>query len=154
MELDSGSQCTAIAHADFNKSFPDDQLQQPMQALHNFDGILVTCIQGYFRSQACFADQTCSVQVYVLDDTCALVIGHNLIIGQGMQVNCGMKQVHWTQKTQNSVSNKWPLQPVVDPPSAEVRDEATVAPVPTGYGSEPMRAASVHSLEQSVNTCL
>ncbi len=118
------------------QSFLHDQLQQLMQTLHAFDGSLVMCIQGYLQSQARFADRTCSVRVYVLDDMCAPAIGRDLMVGLGMQVDCGMKQVCQTQKTQNTVSNKRSLQPVVDQPSTESGDKAT-APCQQGMGRSP-----------------
>ncbi len=88
-ELDSGSQCTAVTHAVFNRSFPHDILQQPTQALINFDGSPVNCVQGYFTTKAHFEDRTCSAQVYVLDKTCAPVIGRDLMTRLSMCLDCG-----------------------------------------------------------------
>ncbi len=92
-ELDSGSQCTTITHSMFRQSFPHDVLQQPTETLHNFDGSLITCVQGFFLSKAHFADRTCQAEIYVLDDTCEPVIGRDLMIRLDMQVDCGAKQV-------------------------------------------------------------
>ncbi len=96
-ELDSGSQCMAITHSDFNASFPDNVLLQPSQTLHNFDGSLIMCVQGYFCSEAHFANRSCSVNVYVLYDSCAPVIGRDLMIRLSMQLDCEAGQVQHTQ---------------------------------------------------------
>ncbi len=92
-ELDSGSQCTTITHSMFTRSFPHDTLQQPTHTLHNFDGSLITCVQGFFLSHTHFRSCMQGVEVYVLDDTCEPVIGQDMMISLEMQVDCGAKQV-------------------------------------------------------------
>ncbi len=92
-ELDSGSQCTAVTHSVFNWSFPRDILRQPTQSLINFDGSPVNCVQGYFTTKAHFEDCTCSTRVYILDNTCAPVIGWDLMTRLGMHLDCGTGQV-------------------------------------------------------------
>ncbi len=92
-ELDSGSQCTAITRTIFNMAFPNNILRRPPLTLHNFDGSLIMCIQGYFKSVARFNGHSCPVNIYVLDNSCAPVIGRDLITQLGMSINFGTNQV-------------------------------------------------------------
>ncbi len=54
-----------------------------------------------------FEGCTCSTRVYyILDDTCAPVIGWDLMTQLNMHLDCGTGQVHLTEEAQGSVGSK------------------------------------------------
>ncbi len=95
---DPGSQCTAITHAIFNRSFPHNILHQPTQSLINFDGSPVNSVQGYFTTKVHFEGCSCSARVYVLDNTCAPVIGWDLMTHLSMHLDCSTGQMQCTKE--------------------------------------------------------
>ncbi len=99
--------------------------------LHNFDGSLITCVQGFFESQACFANRMRPAEIYVLDDTCEPVIGRDLMISLNMQLDCGAKQVHHAKDDSQVVV---PLEESSCPRAGQSPENYP----PTGYGGPPV----------------
>ncbi len=91
--LDSGSQCTTITRTISDTQFLNNGLHQLPLSLHNFDGSAVLAVHGYFRMTAQFMDRSCPVNVYVLNDSCAPVIGRDLLTHLNMNVDFGTMQV-------------------------------------------------------------
>ncbi len=93
VELDSGSQCTAITHSMFNHSFPHNTFQQPTQTLHNFDGSLSSRVSRAFLSHKPALPTGHVWQRSMSWTTCEQVIGRDLMISLNMQLDCVAKQV-------------------------------------------------------------
>ncbi len=71
-------------------------------------------------------------EIYVLDDTCKLVIGRDLMIGLNMQLDCGAKQErHAKDNSQVVVLTEGSS----GPRAGEMLD---VAFPPNGYGGPPV----------------
>ncbi len=54
-------------------------------------------VQGYFKSVVQFNGRSCPINIYVLDDSCAPVIGRDLLTQLGMSIDFGTMQVRCTQ---------------------------------------------------------
>ncbi len=59
-------------------------------------------MQGYFVTKVHFEGCTCPARVYILDNTCAPVIGQDLMTRLSMHLDCGTGQVHHTKEDKGS----------------------------------------------------
>ncbi len=102
--MDSGSHCTVITWSIFDSAFPGNVLYDLQCPILNFDGSEIDSIEGYFCTIAHFNGQQCPVSIYVVDDSCELVIGRDLLTCLGITVDFGSQFVHQTEMDSSAQS--------------------------------------------------
>ncbi len=89
-EVDSGSHCTVITRSIFDSAFPGNVFHDLQCPILNFDGSEIDLIVGTLQWHTPhFNGQQCPTSIYVVDDSCELVIGHDLLTHLGITVNFG-----------------------------------------------------------------
>ncbi len=98
-EVVSRSHCTVVTHSIFDKAFPEDGLCRLKCPILNFNGSQINSIQGYFHTMAHFNGHNCPVSVYIADDDCEPVIGHDLLTHLGIIVDLSSQSMHKTKSS-------------------------------------------------------
>ncbi len=96
-EVDSGSHCMVVTWSIFDSAFPNNVLYNLRCPILNFDGSEIDAIEGYFRTTASFNGQQSSASIYVINDGCEPVIGHDLLSHLGMTVEFVLHTVCHTE---------------------------------------------------------
>ncbi len=88
-----------ITHSIFDNMFLEDGLCRLKCPILNFDGSPIDSIQGYFRTMAHFNGHNCPVSIYVADDDCEPVIGHDHLMHLGIIVDFSLQSMHRTKSS-------------------------------------------------------
>ncbi len=124
-----GSHCTIVTHSIFDADFPNNVLYDLWCPILSFNGSEIDVIEGYFWTTASFNGQQCSASIYVIDDGCEPVIGHDLLFHLVMTVEFGSHTVCCTEsdpKVQQSEQSS-EQSPMNLPPASMAHPEKTQA---------------------------
>ncbi len=78
-EADSAADLTTITEAAYNKHFTAVPLQFTGNKLLNFDQSPIPGVKGFFTTEVLFHERETTVDIYVVPNHCAMVLGKDLI---------------------------------------------------------------------------
>jgi hypothetical protein len=108
MEVDSGSDITAVTKSVYERSFSDHALSTVNQNISNFDGTPITHVLGKFTSVIRFANRRYTVPIYVVPNHCSSILGKNAIQGLALIIDGLSTNVRTTRQTYDMLLARYP----------------------------------------------
>ena len=108
MEVDSGSDITAITEKVYRLHFTDFHLSPVRTALSNFDGSKIPHVLGKFTSTVEYEDRQCDLPIYVVKDSCSSILGKNAIQSLSLTLDGSTMKVHSVNNSSRSILTRFP----------------------------------------------
>ena len=107
-EVDSGSDVTAITQSLYYEHFSGFELTTVPPRISNFDGSPIHHVLGQFKSTIRFRDRMRILPIFVVPDSCSVILGKNAIQSLSLTLEGPTMSVRAVQSSYESMLSRYP----------------------------------------------